>query len=300
MLALSRCLQSPRLMKAITGLTPEEFSALKGVFSTSLYAQRHQKRRKRRPGGGRPHTLASPEEKLLFILFYIKTYPTFDLLAFFFGVNRSQPCRWVQALLPLLEQTLGRKMTLPLRQIHSVEEFLVAFPEVKEIWVDGTERPIRRPKDPQKQKANYSGRRKRHTKKNILLTDSKKRILYLGKTHEGRIHDKSAAEVEAIFDHLPPGITCWLDKGFEGVQKEYPHLNILCPRKNPKGKELTQKEKVENKRINRIRIKIEHAIGGVKRFNTVRETLRNTTEQLADQLMFVACGLWNYHLNQAA
>jgi len=45
-------------------------------------------------------------------------------------------------------------MTLPLCQIHSVEEFLVAFPEVKEIWVDSTERPIRRPRDPQKQETD--------------------------------------------------------------------------------------------------------------------------------------------------
>jgi hypothetical protein len=59
---------------------------------------------------------------------------------------------------------------LPIRKLSSIEEFIDRFPEVKEVIVDGTERPVQRPKDLQRQKEHYSGKKKRHTRKHITLT----------------------------------------------------------------------------------------------------------------------------------
>ena len=42
------------------------------------------------------------------------------------------------------------------------------------------------------------------------------------------------------------------------------------PKKKPEGKELTAVEKQENKRISGIRIKVEHAIGGMKKCRIVK------------------------------
>lgn len=301
MLNLKPCLKSNRLMKALTGLTIDEFERLQQEFSLFLdQPQEELKPRQRRPGGGRRHTLCTPQEKLFFILFYIKCDPTFDLVAFFFGVDRAQPCRWVQQYLRLLSQVLGHQVMLPVRQISSVEEFLTLFPEVKEVLIDATERPIQRPKNQEKQKANYSGKKKRHTKKNLVLTNRKKRVLFLGQTHEGKKHDKAAADEAGVFDQIPADVTCWADKGFTGAQSSHPHKQIKIPKKKPPGQELSEEEKEKNKHISRIRITVEHAIAGVKRFRSVSEIFRNKTEQLEDQLMIIACGLWNYHLEKAA
>jgi hypothetical protein len=49
-----------------------------------------------------------------------------------------------------------------------------------------------------------------------------------------------------------------------------------------------------------MRVVVEHAIAGVKRFNAIAHTYLNRTEKLADQFMVTACGLWNYHLELAA
>ena len=95
MIDIKKALKSPRLMKALTGLLPEEFEKLKGSFSSALKERQHRKDRKRAPGGGRPHTLRSVEEKLFFILFYLKCYCTYDVIGFLYGVDRSRPCRWV-------------------------------------------------------------------------------------------------------------------------------------------------------------------------------------------------------------
>ncbi|NET30302.1 transposase family protein [Okeania sp. SIO1I7] len=58
--------------------------------------------------------------------------------------------------------------------------------------VDGTERPIQRPQDQQKQKSHYSGKKKRHTRKHLILTDRERRVLVLSKAREGKVHGHSA------------------------------------------------------------------------------------------------------------
>ena len=45
--------------------------------------------------------------------------------------------------------------------------------------IDGTERPIQRPQDQQKQKSHYSGKKKRHTRQHLILTDRERRVLVL-------------------------------------------------------------------------------------------------------------------------
>jgi len=70
----------------------------------------------------------------------------------------------------MLEKTLGRKMVLPKRKISTLDELIEIFPEVRDLIIDGTERPIQRPKDNEKQKENYSGKKKRHTKKNTIIS----------------------------------------------------------------------------------------------------------------------------------
>jgi len=194
-------------------------------------------------------------------------------------------------------------MVLPKREIHTIEELFEVFPEVKEIFIDATERPIQRPKNKEKQKQNYSGKKKRHTKKNMVIATKTKRIIYFSSTVEGKKHD--CAEFKDEFSWQPPvghsqimrNYHVCTDLGFLGIEKTYPWLNIQMPKKKPKGKELTEEEKQKNKEINSIRVKVEHAIGGIKRFGVISDIFRNKQDEFNDKVMEVSCGLWNYHLN---
>ena len=88
----------------------------------------------------------------------------------------SKACKWVGILLPVLDTALDRSHVRPKRaKGRSLEEIIEEFPELKELGVltDGTERPIRRPKDAQEQKEAYSGKKKHHTKKHVTLTHPK-------------------------------------------------------------------------------------------------------------------------------
>ncbi|MDI6729981.1 MAG: transposase family protein [Candidatus Altarchaeum sp.] len=84
--------------------------------------------RERESGGGRKGRLETMQNKLFLILFYFKCYPTFDLLGFILDIGRSNACRNVHKLIPLLEKTIGESMVLPKRKIHTTEELFEIFP----------------------------------------------------------------------------------------------------------------------------------------------------------------------------
>ena len=90
MLAIQRALNQDRLLRTLTGLNRKALDALLKTFS-SLYEQTRQTQpRQRAVGGGRKARLLSTQEKLFFILFYFKCYPTFDLAGLIFDMHRSQ------------------------------------------------------------------------------------------------------------------------------------------------------------------------------------------------------------------
>ena len=72
-----------------------------------------------------------------------------------------------------------------------IPQLTIRFPN---IFHDGTERPIQRPKDAQVQKAYYSGKKKQHTLKNNLVINVACKVVLLTPSFEGRIHDKQIAD----------------------------------------------------------------------------------------------------------
>jgi hypothetical protein len=290
-------LHTDRMCASLTGLQTREFKDLVPQFEWNYleYRLKLKGKRKRATGGGVKGKLISVEEKLLFVLMYLKTYPTIDCLAFIVGFDRSRASRWVQTLLPVLEITLKRKLVLPARRISSPEEFIRLFPGVTEVFGDATERRIQRFKNKKKQKKTYSGKKKTHTRKNVLLVDDKKRILVLTTTKSGRRHDKRLADKQQLFQNLPESVTAWVDTGFQGVQKS--HLNTLIPKKNTKKNPLTETDKEENKIISSFRVIVENAISGIKRYQCLEQPYRNKIASMDDKLILLSAGLWNYHLS---
>ena len=124
------------------------------------------------------------------------------------------------------------------------------------------------------------------------MIDEDGRVRCLGVTWEGRCHDKSAADGETY--RLPPGSRLYQDRGFQGFAVD--GVVIIQPKKKPRGGELTIEEKAENRRINRIRVQVEHVISGIKRCRIVKDKLRLWREGIHDMVMETCCGLHNYRL----
>lgn len=297
MLDIQRALNQDRLLRALTGLNRKAFETLLDTFA-ELYKQSCQTQpRQRAVGGGRKARLLSPQEKLFFILFYFKCYPTFDLAGLIFDMHRSQAHEWMHRLQLIVEASLGEKMVLPERKLTSMEEFIARFRGVERLMIDGTERPIGRPKDPQQQQRHYSGKKRRHTRKHLAAVDQGKRVLVLSKAREGKLHDKKFHDDEDIAGSVPDEIPIELDLGFLGVDKQYDNIHI--PHRKPKGGELTTPQKADNHVLSQSRVVCENAFAGMKRYGAVSAVYRNRIEDFDDRLMLTAAGLWNFYLMAA-
>jgi hypothetical protein len=117
-------------------------------------------------------------------------------------------------------------------------------------------------------------------------------ICFLSATYEGKMHDKSVADLEGYT--LPHESCLYQDMGFQGFILN--DITIVQPKKKPRGSELTPPEKATNRRISSIRIRIEHAIGGVKRYRIVKDKIRLCKDGIRDTVMETCCGLHNFRL----
>lgn len=285
------------MMKALTGMSMEEFNSLIPSFEKELFViQKQRKNRERKPGGGQKGHLKTVADKLFFILFYAKTYPTFDVLAFWSNKSRGRSCEAVHLYFRVLRKALGREIVLPERKIRTVEEFLEKFPEAKDVFFDGTERRIQRPKNKKRQNKLYSGKKKANTRKNVIISDDKKKILFLSPTKSGRRHDKRIIDKSTL--KIPNYVGKWADTGFQGLDKLYE--NTVIPKKGTKKNPLSLVDKTNNKIISSFRVVVEHAIAGIKRFRILTDTLRNKIGLFDDMIMEICSGLWNFHLRYAS
>lgn len=297
MLDINQILRGDRLLRALTGLNSKAFQSLLLTF-TQVYEQTlRDKPRQRSVGGGRKARLRTFEHKLFYILFYFKCYPTFDLAGILFDIDRSQAHHWAHRLQPILEAALGEKKALPERQINSVQAFIERFPGVERVVMDGTERPIKRPTDSEKQKLNYSGKKKRHTRKHLAAVNQNKQVLVLSQAREGKLHDKKFHDEEKLIGNIPAEIPIEVDTGFQGIQHQYE--NIRIPHKKPKGGELSEQQKSDNRKLSQSRVVCENAFAGVKRYGVVSQIYRNHKHDFDDKLMLTASGLWNLYLMTA-
>jgi hypothetical protein len=289
----------PHLLKNFTGLSHRGFKKLSVAFGQAYVAdlaEREAKRgtrRRRRAGGGRRGALGRLEDKLLFILFYFKFYPVQEVQGYFFGLSQPQANDWIHRLTPVLNQALGYECQLPARQTQTAEAVLKACPGLQFI-IDGTERPVRRPQDGDKQRQSYSGKKKRHTVKNNVVSDKRTgKIKVLSPTVPGKQHDKSLADAQQLV--FPEGSQLWKDTGFQGY--EPPNVMTFQPKKKPRSAELSPADKRLNTQISQGRIGVEHALRGVKVFHIVADIFRNFRLGFDDLVMQICCALHNFRLD---
>jgi hypothetical protein len=285
-----------RRFLALTGYTVPEFEALLPAFTqqVSAYLQTHtlrgKPRKKRRYQPYKNAVFPTFAEILLFILVYLKQAVTQEVLACLFGIQQPDANQWVHLFEPLLNAALEASGEKPARDAEALQ---AAGLEAGDYFQDGTERPIVRPKDREAQKQYYSGKKRRHTVKNLVVNNAAGKVVFLTPTEEGKKHDKKVAD-EAGYT-LPEGSRLHQDTGFQGFALE--GTTIIQPKKKPRSGELTAEEKAANRAKSQVRVRSEHTIGGVKRYRIVKDQSRNWKEGFRDRVMETCCALHNFRLN---
>jgi len=262
----------------------------------------YSKKRLREVGGGRKATLADDNQKLFFILFYYKTYPTFRFAQVLYGLDKRNIQLWKEFLAPVLFDTLGYELSLKMRKkISRFDLWLEEYPELSEFIVDCTERQVRRPKDNKGknilQNEYYSGKKKHHSVKNqVFVSPKTNRILAVSNTVKATIHDKKLFENDPLLLHLPEHSTGMGDSGYQGTEDLSPRLKMLLPQKKPPGRDLTDSQKQNNRAISGIRVKVEHPFSYLKHFNILSQKYRGriTNQQNLDlPFKTIAC-IYNF------
>lgn len=231
--------ERPREFLSATGLTAKEFAQLLPAFTTAYAAHvpctqtQDGKVRQRQRGGGAKGGLPQMGDKLLFILVYQKTNPLQVMHGLQFGLSQPQTHYWIHRLLPSVRQALADLGLAPERDASQVATSPLSWEGAPEMAIDGTERRRQRPQDPHLQRAHYSGKKKTHTDKNIVLVNEQtSKVIYLGPTVAGKTHDKTAADDAQIA--YPLNATLDKDTGFQG----YEPAGVLTaqPKKNLAGR----------------------------------------------------------------
>jgi hypothetical protein len=283
MISIGTALQADRRMRALTGLDGPAFLALEKRFARVLADQvadktRDGQPRQRAAGAGPKGALPGARHPLFFILFYLKAYPTQDVMGHFFGLSQPQVCARAGQLLPLLQTLM--KAELPARRGRNLQEVLASLPEVEEVLIDGTERPVLRPRHKGRGDRHYSGRRKRCTIKNVVATAGG-RVVLVTPTTPGCRHDKAEADRARV--RLGAGAA-----------------RVSTPHKKPRGWPLHWRHRRANRKLARERVPVEHALASVKRLGILRQPLRTRRKPPADDVMMIGCALHNYRLDQKA
>jgi len=274
------------LFRNLTGMSHHAFEAL----LTSYEAARHAARaasartrdgrpRRRAPGGGRHHALA-PCDRLLMALFWLRAYPTYELLGFYFGLDKANAHRNTADVLAVLEALGDFPFDRPDHDpgrtpLRSPQAVMDAFPAVR-LVVDTKEQRIRRPRgDHAAQKPYYSMKKKAHTLKTQLAVRPDGRIESVGlSVPGGSKHDKTLLLESGLLKRLAPGEAAMADKAYHNIREKDPQAPLVTPRPAKRNHPLTDCEKMANRFIARYRIVVEHTIAQLNRYTVLRQVYR--------------------------
>jgi DDE superfamily endonuclease len=106
------------------------------------------------------------------------------------------------------------------------------------------------------------------------------------------MHDKRIADATPY--PLPAGSRLLQDLGF--LAFTLPEVEILMPRKKPRGQALPWEEQLANQALHYRRLRIEHVNSSVKRCRIVKDRLRLWRLGVRDLVMELCCALHNFRV----
>jgi transposase len=265
--------QHPSVFLSVTGLRVKEFDQLVDDVLPE-YVQAEAKRleranRQRAIGGGLSPELKARDQILLTVV-WLRVYPTNEVLGYLFGVSDTTVSRYVQRVLPVLEQAGRDAMRMPdpgrKRRKH-LDDLLNDLPELV-VVVDSFEQKVQRPSDHDEQKRYYSGKKKMHTLKSQLAVDEETgQIVDVSESVPGPTADIDLLDQSGLLNRLPDGIGGIGDSAYQGIAKRHPRGR--SPRKKPKGKPRSPEDTAYNMAFSRRRIVVENTIGRARRYQAI-------------------------------
>jgi hypothetical protein len=228
------------------------------------------------------------------LLVYLKNNPIREYHAAGFNMDQKHCNSFIHVMHHILKQCLRDADVMPADSQKEFEKLLKARPVEEGLPVllhDGTEREIPRPVDRDEQHENYSGKKKKHTVRNAVITTACCLILFVSPTVCGKMHDKKIAGT--LYSFSCPCLL-YQDTGYQGYNPE--GVSVYQPIKKPRGRELAEEEKAYNRKISSFRVRVEHATGSVRHMRIVRDECRLRADGFVQQIFRICAALHNFRI----
>jgi hypothetical protein len=271
----------PNVFVSMTGLRLAEFDQLLGdmlpVLTEATQARLKRPQRRRAGGGGR-HADLTHTNQLLMTIVWLRQYPTNEVLAFLFGVSDSTASRVVARVLPLLEAAGKDTMRLPDpgRKRRKELDALLAETPALAVIIDTFEQRVQRHKNRSTADTYFSGKKKQHTLKSQLAVDEETgEICDVADSVEGPTADITLLKDRDLLSRLPSAVGAIGDLAYMGIAEVHPEGLGATPRRKPRGKDRPPEDCAFNRAFAKRRIKVEHTIGRIRRYQGLAQTDRH-------------------------
>jgi hypothetical protein len=307
--------EHPTIIKAFMGIPVETFWVIVDKVSLKLPEIDRQRLehtdRKRAPGAGRgcDQPIAI---RVAAVLTYLRLHVPQIVVASMYRMTQTDISRDLRRILPAIQTALPCPQVWKImesgQEISHAEKLALEDLTNGRALADATEQRVSRPKDDERRKEYYSGKKKQFTIKTQLVVDGEHHIKAISESVPGAEHDKTLSDEVHTLEHLPDGCELDVDKGYQGLGKQVPRVTVLdaetgekqeiarltvqSPYKKPKGSELTEEQQAFNTALSAIRIRIEHCIGWAKNWAILANRFR-CAHSIYTPIMCTICGLVN-------
>ncbi|MDW4918954.1 transposase family protein [Streptomyces californicus] len=279
----------------ITGLAPDVIAELVAEIGP-LWHERHQavltsRPRRRAVGAGAKYKLVFVD-RLLATLVHLRHATTHDVLACWFGVDRSTITRAIGEVRPLLaERGCTVAPDIRLRTLAEVIDHLGASGQTG--IIDGTEVRVRRPAVGRKDREKFiSGKNKQNAVKSMVVTDAEGRLLFCSPAEPASCADITHARKLGLVELLAdgPAVEILADAGYQGLGAQTGGRVVTPPhrkfKKNPPEWYEEMHERQRKAHSSR-RIRVEHGIGHLKNWRSLARH-HGRREHMSDIIQSVA------------
>jgi DDE superfamily endonuclease/Helix-turn-helix of DDE superfamily endonuclease len=271
--------QHPAVFRSLTGVPSGVFDDLAADVLPALdeaeFARRDRPDRDRVVGAGHPFALG-PADQLLLAVVWLRVYPTHAVLAYLFGVSESAARRTLGRVLPVLAAAGKDTMRMPDPGKHARRNLPAVLKDTPglAVLVDTFEQPTHRPK--RRQRAYYSGKKKRHTLKSQVAVDEESgRVVHVPPSVPGPTADLNVLKRSRLLGCVPKGVGVIGDKAYIGAASLRPGVVCATPRRKPRGKPCPPEDRRYNRAVSRRRIAVEHTIRRLRVFQALTQVNRH-------------------------
>ncbi len=310
MVTYEKLTRHPNAAPSLIGLSLSAFDQLYAEFevahahrlTASRVTRRTRQARQRAVGAGRQYQYAL-RDRLLMTLFWLRCYMTYEVLGFFYDLDKTNiedNLKDVLATLDTMTTFTFERPRAERTKLRSPQAVMTAFPDVR-LVIDAKEQRVRRPKNTKdddghtrdNQKPYYSGKKKTHTVKNQLAVRPDGLIEALSASVPGgATHDLTLLRQTNLLQELEADEAAMLDKGYDGIQKDYPNVRLHQPYKARRNHPLTDDQKAFNRLLARYRIVVEHTNALLNKFQALVQVFRQVRSNHT-RIIRVIAGLVN-------